>query len=77
MEHGDIHNPSIPSANGVNGTNGTGEHKTLAQLAVEKENMEAELSALSSVLDSVMSSIQTSKLTCIAWREHGYQSDNL
>jgi hypothetical protein len=49
----DIHNPSVPTTNGVNGINGSETKKSLAQLTLEKEKVESELSALSAVLDSV------------------------
>jgi len=48
----DIHNPSVPATNGINGVNGTGARKSLAELTLEKEKLESELSELSSVLDS-------------------------
>ncbi|KAF2668518.1 hypothetical protein BT63DRAFT_402442 [Microthyrium microscopicum] len=47
----DIHTPSVSSGPTTNGVNGT-EPKTLAELTVAKERIEAELAALSSVLDT-------------------------
>jgi hypothetical protein len=50
----DIHMPTVPSGSQVNGVNGT-EPKSFAELTAEKERLEGELSALSTVLDSVCS----------------------
>jgi hypothetical protein len=57
MDH-DIHTPSALSAARTNGVNGT--HPTsFAELSAEKLRMEQELSALSSVLDSVSPKVQS------------------
>jgi 26S proteasome non-ATPase regulatory subunit 9 len=48
----DIHAPTVPSGERTNGANGT-EPTTYPELVAEKERIEAELSVLSSVLDSV------------------------
>ena len=55
----DIHTPTVPSGptTGRSLTNGAGEDKlSLMDLIAEKERVESELSALSSVLDSVRTS---------------------
>jgi 26S proteasome non-ATPase regulatory subunit 9 len=52
----DIHAPTIASGPTSQPTaNGTSKKQTLPELSAQKENLEAELSALSSVLDSVSS----------------------
>jgi hypothetical protein len=52
----DIHAPTIASGPTSQPTaNGTSKKQTLQDLSAQKENLEAELSALSSVLDSVSS----------------------
>jgi len=52
----DIHAPTIASGpTSQPTTNGTSKKQTLQELSAQKENLEAELSALSSVLDSVSS----------------------
>jgi hypothetical protein len=52
----DIHAPTIASGPTSQPTaNGTSKKQTLQELSAQKENLEAELSALSSVLDSVSS----------------------
>ena len=49
-----IHAPTVPSGPTSSASNGTSPDKmSFRQLVAEKENIEAELSALSSVLDSV------------------------
>lgn len=56
----DLHAPTVQSGPTSQATtNGTDSKKTFRELASQKENLEAELSALSSVLDSV-------------WRLHGH-----
>jgi 26S proteasome non-ATPase regulatory subunit 9 len=47
-----IHAPTVPSGSRTNGVNGH-EPTTYPELVAEKERIEAELRALSSVLDSV------------------------
>jgi hypothetical protein len=54
----DIHTPSAVSAAHTNGVNGA-EPMTFAELSAEKLRMEQELSALSSVLDSVGSKVES------------------
>lgn len=50
----DLHAPTVSSGPTSQPTaNGTGEKKSLQELIAQKDNIEAELSALSSVLDSV------------------------
>lgn len=50
----DIHAPTVPSGpTSQLHSNGTGGKKTLQELIARKDNLEAELSALGSVLDSV------------------------
>lgn len=49
-----LHAPTVPSGpTTARTTNGGAAHLTFAELQRKKENMEAELKALSSVLDSV------------------------
>lgn len=49
-----LHAPTVPSGpTTARPTNGGAAHLTFAELQRKKENMEAELKALSSVLDSV------------------------
>ena len=56
-----IHAPTVPSGSRSNGVNGT-EPTTYPELVLEKEKIEAELRALSAVLDSVRFPILTSLL---------------
>lgn len=50
----DIHAPTVVSGPTTQATtNGVAKPQTIQQLAAQKENLEAELSALGSVLDSV------------------------
>lgn len=50
-----LHAPTVPSGpTTARATNGGAAHLTFAELQRKKENMEAELKALSSVLDSVL-----------------------
>lgn len=50
----DLHAPTIPSGpSSQPTTNGTSKKQSLQELSVQKENLEAELSALGSVLESV------------------------
>jgi len=50
----DLHAPTIPSGpSSQPTTNGTSKKQSLQELSAQKENLEAELSALGSVLDSV------------------------
>lgn len=50
----DLHAPTVQSGPTSQGTtNGSDAKKTFRELVSQKENLEAELSALSSVLDSV------------------------
>ena len=52
----DLHAPTVASGpTSQNNVNGTEKQKSLEELIAQKENVEAELSALSSVLDSVRS----------------------
>ena len=49
-----IHAPTVPSGpTTARTTNGNSQHLSFAELQRKKDNMEAELSALGSVLDSV------------------------
>jgi len=60
MKMNNLHAPTIPSGPTSGGTNGikTG-GLTLPELQIKKENMEAELRALSGVLDSVCTLINS------------------
>ena len=50
----DLHAPTVGSGPTSQATaNGFDKHESLQELILQKENLEAELSALSSVLDSV------------------------
>lgn len=50
----DLHAPTIPSGpSSQPTTNGTTKKQSLQELSAQKENLEAELSALGSVLESV------------------------
>lgn len=50
----DLHAPTIPSGpSSQPTTNGTSKKQSLQELSAQKENLEAELSALGSVLESV------------------------
>lgn len=51
-----IHAPTVPSGSRTNGVNGH-EPTTYPELVAEKEKIEAELRALSAVLDSVSNQI--------------------
>lgn len=51
----DLHAPTVPSGpNSQPSTNGLEKQQALQELISQKENLEAELSALGSVLDSVI-----------------------
>lgn len=53
----DLHAPTVASGPSSQGTsNGSVEKKSLQELVAQKDNIEAELSALGSVLDSVSAS---------------------
>ncbi|CAK7210158.1 putative 26S proteasome regulatory subunit [Sporothrix eucalyptigena] len=59
-----IHAPTVPSGpTTARATNGNSQHLSFAELQRKKENMEAELSALGSVLDSHSVDMNTSLLT--------------
>ena len=52
----DLHAPTVASGPTSQATtNGTGKEQSLQELTAQKENVEAELSALGSVLESVRS----------------------
>lgn len=51
----DLHAPTVPSGpSSQPSTNGVEKQQSLQELISQKENLEAELSALGSVLDSVL-----------------------
>ena len=77
----DLHAPTIPSGpSSQPTTNGTSKKQSLQELSAQKENLEAELSALGSVLDSVRFE-RALKETFVfvtngfpsAWREHEHR----
>jgi 26S proteasome non-ATPase regulatory subunit 9 len=77
----DIHTPSVASSRRTNGVAASSKPKTLTELTAEKDRIESELSALSSVLDSVWirSNGKNTGLIpgSIAWRQYEYNSYNL
>lgn len=57
-----LHAPTVPSGpTTARATNGGAAHLSFAELQRKKENMEAELKALSSVLDSVCAMVASYK----------------
>lgn len=77
----DIHSPTVPSGPVSQPvSNGVGGKKTLPELIARKENLEAELSALGSVLDSVSQTQSMAVLrtnTCAAWSQYEHFSHHL
>ena len=60
----DLHAPTVisgPTSHAT--TNGTEKEPSLQELIIQKDNLEAELSALSSVLDSVCRVSYTTKMS--------------
>lgn len=80
----DLHAPTVASGpTSRTATNGVTKEQSFKELIEQKENLEAELSALGSVLDSVCYSCplhrcheQSSQMD-LAWRSYEYLSDNL
>jgi len=81
----DLHAPTIPSGpSSQPTTNGTSKKQSLQELSVQKENLEAELSALGSVLESVSHrNAQIDTLSAQAnhpppaWRQHEHRPHDL
>lgn len=72
---GGLHAPTVPSGPiSARVTNGDVKNLTFTDLQRRKENLEAELKALSSVLDSVSGDahgyqvVAVTNLVCAAWR---------
>lgn len=85
---GDIHAPSVASGPTTGGplSNEFGTAKSsLMELIAEKDRVESELSALSSVLDSVSAGVYVSLLrhgsdtyiVAAAWRDYEHKLDDL
>lgn len=80
----DLHAPTVASGPTSHAqTNGTAKEPTFQELVAQKENVEAELSALGSVLESVHTSIYMLKpcsltdMVLIARRQHEHFPNNL
>lgn len=78
-----IHNPSVPSGptTAHKASDGPDKDTPLVELMAEKDRVEAELTALSSVLDSVRTIyvrlVDTrADLNLIAWSQHEHEFDN-